>query len=1158
MPTLVVDYKLVSAGAISNPDGSLPGQVTNATQVAGPGTSALGQCDRALRFGPGAGLQTLISPGALRSDQFCVRALIRVGAPVTGRLNVIESNALPFGIFVESGVAPNAFNVVAAVQNGAVGWTTASTNNRRQLQVGVWYVLSLVYDLDTLAVMIDDTVLAVAAFPSGGLAAGTADRLFVGTWIDGARWPFVGDIAAIQVWSGIPEALENKLDQQRGAPEWFLTHKHAAIRPIMNFGAKTADLYLDSAIGSWLQPFEWGTIAYTVGHGVAFEMHGDIHGSWKADSALRAKLGPPASDELASPGVGARKNVFTHGTLYWSPPTGAIAVLGRISLDYQMIGEGRHAIGMPIAAEQAIAGGRVQAFQAGKMYLRDGGTNAFEVHGDILAKYESTGGPGRWGFPSTHESDVRNGNAVIGKFNQFDGCTIYWSGATGAHVIYGDIRARYLATGGPLGGLGFPTSSEADIPGAPPPARYNTFERGSILWFAGDIHVCYPFQFYFGRVDTKEEDRDIFDFDGQNELYFKVGVDVNGHTVFSRQLPDSGTYPSANIMNLDYRVPYEVVPNSPTLKVKLNFSIEELDQGELDWNGTIHLGDFSKELTMATAWGLRENAQGLFRSSNFGPWVNSVDWAVQPKLPPNTALDNWGVTNRGTPTIEWREFGAAFGDVDPDFEFDLGIIDDGLKALFYEAVVKGVAAGGNCFGMATEAIYASKQMSRLSRPLARFTNWNDVVDDFNVKHIYQVGADALWWFVGQFFSGNTHNPVGVFQSTWDFFTRGLDPVICLAQNYDFSGAPHCIWPIAWRNDRIPWEIDCFDPNRMQTKTCIYVDPRNNTFRYDNGRTYTGGEWDGGRLHYMPFSVLNHRQRTPVWDAILLALGGLIVLLGDDAQTESLTDEGGRQLDATKLTGRNVGELSGKLLPIRGITGDAPIRGELYLGVAPPRVVSPLLADLATSKAAAKIGLTTQVGQIPRATAIKPSKLAGLVDRTPTDLQDLRHALVGERNGRLGYYLKRPLAGTSITGTIAQGERVGVGVTKLDSPDNVLSLTADRARTFECTMSSRLGAGTDYVKLTLSNLSAQPGRTLELNVAPGLRALDVIGTAGPADVGVRLEGKIAGRAIQHVFQVRVDKGSRIGLPDLSALDRIKVGEIDNLRADVRKVQILRPK
>ncbi|PSN11241.1 hypothetical protein C7293_25025 [filamentous cyanobacterium CCT1] len=1178
MADLIVNYSLTSATALANPDGTLPAILTNCTEAAGPGATALGTLDKALHFDTGASIQTTLSPGAITPNRFCIRVAFSANGPVTTRQNLVECTALPFAMFLEPGSASDRFNLVVAVANSRVDWAIAHTTNRVALTLNTWYVVSLVYDLDTLALMVDGTVHAVTAFPSGGLKAGSGDKLWIGSWVNGQRWPFKGDIAAVQVYSDIPADLETALDAKRPTPEWFLTHKYNAIRPTLNLGNKTSDFYFDSATGSHVQPFEGGLIAYTEAHGVAFEMHGSIHALYQSDSNLRRSLGALASDEINGRRSGSRKSVFAQGCIYWSPQTGAVPVLGRLYLDYEMLGEGGSAIGLPTAAQTTVPGGVMQQFQGGRMYYRSGASNTFEVHGSILAKYDATGGVTRWGFPVSHESDVRRDSQVLGKVSHFESCTIYWSGATGAHIIYGDIRRKYLEAGGPQGALGFPTSSEEDIPGVAGPARYNTFQQGSILWFNGQLHVCYPFRFFVGRVDTKEEDRDILDLDGQNDIYCRIAISVNGHRVYDKKLPEGDKhFSSANIKDINFNVPYAVLPGDPNLNVQFQVEIWECDSGNLFGGDDDLLGRFTKDLNIRNAWGLRDNANGIFRASNFGPWMNFMDWSIKPQLGANTPLDFFSTINRGTPTVDFREYAAAFGDVDPDWELDFGLIDDGLKALFYELVVKGVAAGGNCFGMATEAIYAYKDMSRLSRPLSRFGNWAEVENDFNVRHTYQVGADAIWWFVGQFLSGKTHNPVSVFQDTWDAHNRGLNPVICLSQNYDFSGAPHCITPIAWRNTGSEMQIDVFDPNSASSIKRIVIDPARNTFRYENGRVYEGGEWSGGRLHYMPFSVLNHRQRTPVWDAIMLLLGGVVLILGDSAETISLTDENGNNLNAFKDTSRKVENLSGKFVPFPGLSGNNPIKGELLLGMKPKRsrllpIDSVLLNNV--SDLGLNANLRRSLGTTPAA-SVNPSVNANLnVDlgaatrfrdraalealqraQQPTDLDSWVHTLRGVSAGRLNYYLKRPLQALQVGGAIRANDRVTMSAHRLQAIDNEFKVVAQNANTYTLSAVSKLGAGRDFVKVTVENVPAQANQELKINLQPGLNTMDVVANGAPFNATVTYEGRVNDKPLRRQYTVPMAQGMRLTAPNLEDAGTLKVSGIERVLGEVRATQLI---
>ncbi|RYF80005.1 MAG: hypothetical protein EOO03_17695, partial [Chitinophagaceae bacterium] len=197
--------------------------------------------------------------------------------------------------------------------------------------------------------------------------------------------------------------------------------------------------------------------------------------------------------------------------------------------------------------------------------------------------------------------------------------------------------------------------------------------------------------------------------------------------------------------------------------------------------------------------------------------------------------------------------------------------------------------------MSLEAINSWKSKSIFSLPIDRFNNWDAIKNEINIKHQYQVGASALWWFVGQFLSGNTHDPVDVFKRTRDAYNSNCNPVVCIAQNWDFSGAPHAIMPYSWDSSSKPWKIGILDPNDLNPQV-LYVDPDKNEFNYKNSK-YKGSEWSGGRFHYMPYSVLNERPRTPIWDAIMLLLTGTVVILGSDNYTTSLLDENGNDLDA---------------------------------------------------------------------------------------------------------------------------------------------------------------------------------------------------------------------------------------------------------------------
>ena len=147
-------------------------------------------------------------------------------------------------------------------------------------------------------------------------------------------------------------------------------------------------------------------------------------------------LRAPTSDAMNVPGVaGTRMNTFQGGAIHRSPTTGAHAL---------------YAVYGAIGAEYAAT-----AYET-------------DYYGTVVQQI--------LGAPTSDEMDVPG---VAGaRMNTFQGGAIYWSPATGAHVVYGAIGGLYNSMGGPTSYLGLPTSDEQGIPGG----RETYFQGGKILW----------------------------------------------------------------------------------------------------------------------------------------------------------------------------------------------------------------------------------------------------------------------------------------------------------------------------------------------------------------------------------------------------------------------------------------------------------------------------------------------------------------------------------------------------------------------------------------------------------------------------------------------------------------------------------------------------
>ena len=141
-----------------------------------------------------------------------------------------------------------------------------------------------------------------------------------------------------------------------------------------------------------------------------------------------------------------------------------------------------------------------------------------------------------------------------GLFQEYvTGESIYWHSLTGAHLIYGLIKTKYLSLGGPGGGLGYPTNDESDA-GSGKGSRYNSFQNGTIIWKNG-TNEAYP---VWGAILSKWAENNW----DSGYLGFPLSGEIetqgtNGHgrhqffengTIF--WTPDRGTFIKHTIVNI--------------------------------------------------------------------------------------------------------------------------------------------------------------------------------------------------------------------------------------------------------------------------------------------------------------------------------------------------------------------------------------------------------------------------------------------------------------------------------------------------------------------------------------------------------------------------------------------------------------------------------
>lgn len=102
-----------------------------------------------------------------------------------------------------------------------------------------------------------------------------------------------------------------------------------------------------------------------------------------------------------------------------------------------------------------------------------------EVNADNPIRVKFTALGGSKSMLGSATSQIRNTPDGIGRYQHFQNGSIYWSSQTGAHVVVGEIREKWLSIGAENGVLGYPISDEEVTADG---AKVTRFQHGLIRW----------------------------------------------------------------------------------------------------------------------------------------------------------------------------------------------------------------------------------------------------------------------------------------------------------------------------------------------------------------------------------------------------------------------------------------------------------------------------------------------------------------------------------------------------------------------------------------------------------------------------------------------------------------------------------------------------
>jgi hypothetical protein len=231
---------------------------------------------------------------------------------------------------------------------------------------------------------------------------------------------------------------------------------------------------LTAADGGVYQTFQGGTINWTPISG-AHGFTSNIFSKWNELGAENGFFGRPLTDTLCGLKNNGCYQLFMRGTIYWTTATGAQSLHGGIKDKWVSSGFENGPLGYPTSGEIPSGSGAYQTFQGGTVYW-SANAGAVQFTNELYAAWTTYGAEaGFFGKPVT---DTLCGLKNNGCYQLFKTGAIYWTAETGAQVVHGGIKDKWVSVGFENGALGYPTSGE--IPSGN--GVYQTFQGGTIYW----------------------------------------------------------------------------------------------------------------------------------------------------------------------------------------------------------------------------------------------------------------------------------------------------------------------------------------------------------------------------------------------------------------------------------------------------------------------------------------------------------------------------------------------------------------------------------------------------------------------------------------------------------------------------------------------------
>ena len=230
--------------------------------------------------------------------------------------------------------------------------------------------------------------------------------------------------------------------------------------------------------GGCFQVFSGGSIYWSPLSG-AHSVRGNLLTGWSSMGWETGALGYPTNEGYCGLVNGGCFQEFQGGSLYWQADAGAHFVRNALRAKWGSLAWENGTLGYPTGNDVCGLenGGCYQSFQGGSIY-HSPATGAHYVAGAIKARWGTLKWEnGRLGYPT---KDLACGLVNEGCFQDFQGGSMYYSPATGARFILGNIRSAWGRLGWENSSLGYPITDE--MCGLAGGGCFHKFSGGSIYW----------------------------------------------------------------------------------------------------------------------------------------------------------------------------------------------------------------------------------------------------------------------------------------------------------------------------------------------------------------------------------------------------------------------------------------------------------------------------------------------------------------------------------------------------------------------------------------------------------------------------------------------------------------------------------------------------